>query len=158
MAENAPLNNIPNRNNRKSFNCFSSWHLPQMWYQRSSSSRLYDKRDNYNFAIINCPHLVSSISTDAAYGVYILQLECYAGFLRIFKQSSHLIKNFFGRYQYLVEKYFVTYAQMMKDGIGNYILIQSDRLYYLMFNWCLRPPSLFDRTILNMWPLLCHED
>ena len=129
LAENAPLNNIPNRNNRKSFNCFSSWHLPQMWYQRSSSSRLYDKRDDYNFAIINCPHLDSSISTDAAYGVYILQLVCYAGILRIFKQSSHLIKNIFSRHQYRVEKYFVTYAQVMKDGIGNYILNQSWLLF-----------------------------
>ena len=61
----------------------------------------------------------------AAYGVYILQLICYAGFLRIFKESSHLIKNFFSRYQYRVEKYSVTYAQLMKDGIGNYILIES---------------------------------
>ena len=136
MAENAPLNNIPNRNNRKSFNCFSSWHLPQMWYQRSSSSRLYDKRDDYNFAIINCPHLDSSISTDATYGVYILQLVCYAGFLRIFKQSSHLIKNVFGRYQYRVEKYFVTYAQVKKDGNGNYILNQSWLLFpYYVLRW-----------------------
>ena len=33
-------------------------------------------------------------------------------------------KTFFGRYQYLVEKSSVTYVQMTKDGIDNYIFVQ----------------------------------
>jgi hypothetical protein len=35
------------------------------------SIRRYDKGDDYNFAIINCPHLDSNIPTAPAYGVYI---------------------------------------------------------------------------------------
>ena len=42
------------------------------------SIRRYDKGDDYNFAIINCPHLDSNIPTAPAYGVYISQLVRYA--------------------------------------------------------------------------------
>jgi hypothetical protein len=42
------------------------------------STRLYDKRDDVNFTIINCPHLDSNIPTALAYGVYISQLMQYA--------------------------------------------------------------------------------
>jgi hypothetical protein len=38
------------------------------------STRLYDKRDDCNFAIINITHLVSNIPTAPAYGVYISQV------------------------------------------------------------------------------------
>ena len=41
-------------------------------------TRLYDKRDDFNVAIINFPHLHSSILTAPAYGVYISQLIRYA--------------------------------------------------------------------------------
>jgi hypothetical protein len=42
------------------------------------STRLYDKRDDFNIAIINFPHLDSNISFSPAYGGYISQLICYA--------------------------------------------------------------------------------
>ena len=40
------------------------------------STVVYDKRDNFNFTIINFPHMTSNISSRPAYGVYISQLVC----------------------------------------------------------------------------------
>ena len=38
---------------------------------------LYDKRDTFNFHIVNFPHMVSNIPTKPAYGVFISQLIRY---------------------------------------------------------------------------------
>ena len=40
-------------------------------------TRFYDKNDDFNFAIINCPHLHGNKLTAPAYGVYISQLIRY---------------------------------------------------------------------------------
>ena len=103
------------------------------------STRIYDKRDDFNFDIINFPHLDSNIPSSPAYGVYISQLIRYAracsnysDFLlrhkvlsnRLLKQGflrSRLVnsfKKFFGRYHDLVEKYSVTCSDMVHDGLG----------------------------------------
>ena len=42
------------------------------------SYKLYDKRDDYNFDIVNFPYLDSNIPTGPAYGVYISQLIRYS--------------------------------------------------------------------------------
>jgi hypothetical protein len=41
-------------------------------------TQLYDKRDDFNFSILNFPYLSSDIPASPAHGVYILQLTCYA--------------------------------------------------------------------------------
>jgi hypothetical protein len=108
------------------------------------SIRRYDKGDDYNFAIINCPHLDSNIPTAPAYGVYISQLVRYARACSLYPDywqrrrilrtkllnqgllKNHFILSFktvFGRYQHLVEKYSVSCVHMTKDGIGNYSLV-----------------------------------
>ena len=38
------------------------------------STAVYDKRDSFNFKIVNFPHLSSNIPSGPAYGVYISQL------------------------------------------------------------------------------------
>ena len=38
------------------------------------STEVYDKRDNFNFKIVNFPFLCSNIPSGPAYGVYISQL------------------------------------------------------------------------------------
>ena len=38
------------------------------------STAIYDKRDDFNFRIVNFPHLSSNIPSGPAYGVYISQL------------------------------------------------------------------------------------
>ena len=41
-------------------------------------TKLYDKRDDFNFTIVNFPFLDSNIPASPAYGVYISQLIRYA--------------------------------------------------------------------------------
>ena len=42
------------------------------------STKLYDKRDDFDFIIVNFPFLSSNIPSDPSYGVYISQLIRYA--------------------------------------------------------------------------------
>ena len=42
------------------------------------STKIYDKRDDFNFEIINFPNMCSNIPASPAYGVYVLQLIRYA--------------------------------------------------------------------------------
>ena len=42
------------------------------------STRLYDKRDDFDFHIVNFPFLSRNIPSGPSYGVYILQLIRYA--------------------------------------------------------------------------------
>ena len=44
------------------------------------STKIYDKRDDFNFKIINFPNMCSNIPASPAYGVYISQLIRYAGY------------------------------------------------------------------------------
>ena len=41
------------------------------------STKIYDKRDDFNFKIINFPNICSNIPASPAYGVYISQLIRY---------------------------------------------------------------------------------
>ena len=42
------------------------------------STRLYDKRDDFNVPTVNFPFLRSNIPSDPAYGIYVSQLIRYA--------------------------------------------------------------------------------
>ena len=42
------------------------------------TTRLYDKRDDFNFPIVNFPFLSSNIPSAPAYGVYVSQLIRFA--------------------------------------------------------------------------------
>jgi hypothetical protein len=42
------------------------------------STKIYDKRDEFNFKIMNFPNMCSNIPDSPAYGVYISQLIRYA--------------------------------------------------------------------------------
>jgi hypothetical protein len=42
------------------------------------TTQLYNKRDDFNFSIVNFPYLCSNIPASSAYGVYISQLIRYA--------------------------------------------------------------------------------
>ena len=90
------------------------------------STKIYDKRDDFNFKIINFPNMCSNIPGSPAYGVYILQLIRYArassNYSDFLKRYLHLrnrlldqgyekirlirsLKKFIFRYQDLVEIY-----------------------------------------------------
>ena len=42
------------------------------------TTKLYDKRDDFNFSIVNFPYLCRNIPSSPAYGVYVSQLIRYA--------------------------------------------------------------------------------
>ena len=89
------------------------------------STRLYDKRNDFDFHILNFPFLSSNIPSGPSYGVYIMQLIRYArccshhddfrychkrlvhrplsqGYIALRLQKS--FKKCYGRYQDLIEK------------------------------------------------------
>ena len=101
-------------------------------------TKLYDKRDDFDFPIVNFPFMSSNIPAAPAYGVYISQLIRYSracasyqdfidrglqltrkllsqGFLRERLESSLL--KFFGRHHDLVDRYEIFISQMTMDII-----------------------------------------
>ena len=61
------------------------------------SRRLYDKRDDYNFDIVNYPFLDSNIPEGPAYGVYITRLVAFA-------RACQCLQDFNQRHKGLIKK------------------------------------------------------
>lgn len=99
-------------------------------------TKLYDKRDDFNFTIVNFPFLDSNIPASPAYGVFVSQLiryaracSTYTDFLgRASLLTSKLLqqgylqprliatcKKFYGRHHDLVFKYGVPVSQLIAD-------------------------------------------
>jgi hypothetical protein len=104
------------------------------------STKMYDKRDDFNFKIINFPNMWRNIPGFPAYGVYILQFIRYAransNYSDFLKRHLHLrnrlldqgyqkirlircLKKFIFRYQYLVEIYSVTAETIINVAFSN---------------------------------------
>jgi hypothetical protein len=103
------------------------------------STKIYDKRHNFNFKIINFPNMCSNIPASPAYDVYISQLIRYArassNYSDFLKRHLHLknrlldqgykkirlirsLKKFIFRYQDLVEIYSVFAEKIINDGFS----------------------------------------
>ena len=103
------------------------------------STKIYDKRDDFNFTIINFPSMCSNVPASPAYGVYISQLIRYArassNYSDFLKRHLHLrnrlldqgykqirlirsLKKFIFRYQDLVEIYSVSAEKIINDGFS----------------------------------------
>ena len=110
--------------------------LLQIADNNSLCTKLYDKRDDFNFAIVNFPFLDSNIPAAPAYGVYVSQLiryaracSMYTSFLsRALLLTSKLLKQgylqprlmatckkFYGRHYSLIAKYNITVSQLIAD-------------------------------------------
>ena len=99
-------------------------------------TKLYDKRDDFNFPIVNFPFVCSKIPAAPAYGVYICQLIRYSrtcgsyqdfldrrllltwklvnqGFL--LAKLKSLLRKFYGRHHDLVDRYEISLSQMTTD-------------------------------------------
>ena len=99
-------------------------------------TKIYDKRDDFSFPIVNFPFLSSNIPAAPAYGVYISQLIRYSracisyqdflergsllttkllnqGFLMVKLKSS--LRKFYGRHHDLVGRYGISVSQMITD-------------------------------------------
>ena len=62
------------------------------------TTRLYDKRDDFNFPIVNFPFLSSNIPSAPAYGVYVSQLIRYS-------RTCSNYQDFMGRRKVLTTKF-----------------------------------------------------
>ena len=103
------------------------------------NTKIYDKRDDFNFKIINFPNMCSNIPASPAYGVYISQLIRYAracsNYSDFLKRHLHLrnrlldqgykkirlirsLKKFIFQYQDLVEIYSVSAEKIISDGFS----------------------------------------
>ena len=89
------------------------------------STKIYDKRDDFNFKIINFPNMCSNIPASPAYGVYISQLIRHRhlrnrlldqGYKKI--RLIRSLKKFIFRYQYLVEIYSVSAEKIISDAFS----------------------------------------
>ena len=100
------------------------------------STKLYDKRDDFNFPIVNFPFICSNIPTSPAYGVFVSQLVRYARACTMYKdfieRSSRLgsrlqrqgyllprlkaaLKKFYGRHHDVIDRFNVSVSQMTSD-------------------------------------------
>ena len=100
------------------------------------STKLYDKRDDFNFRIVNFPFISSNIPESPAYGVYISQLIRYARACSFYDDFMCRAKpltaklqeqgyerdklnvfgrKFFGRYNDLICSYHVSLTQFLGD-------------------------------------------
>jgi hypothetical protein len=103
------------------------------------STNIYDKRDDFNFRMLNVPNMYSNIPASPAYGVYISQLIRYARasskYSDFLKRHLHLrnrlldqgyetirlirsLKKFLFRYQDFVEIYSVSAEKIINDGFS----------------------------------------
>ena len=99
-------------------------------------TKLYDKRDDFDFHIVNFPFLLSNISSSPSYGVYISQLIRYARCCSYYddfgyrhkllvdrllsqgyevKRLRNSFKKFYGRYPDLIGKY----QRLVKDMVAD---------------------------------------
>jgi hypothetical protein len=99
-------------------------------------TKLYYKRDDFKFLIVNFPFICSNIPAAPAYGVYISQLIQYSracgsyqdfldrgllltrkllnqGFLLVKLKS--LLRTFYGRHHDLVDRYGISVSRMITD-------------------------------------------
>ena len=84
------------------------------------TTTLYDKRDDFNFAIVNFPFLCSNIPLSPAYGVYISQLIRYT-------RACFTYGSFSRRGQLLTNK-------LMLQGYNESPLKSSFRKFYGRYN------------------------
>ena len=105
-----------------------------------ASTKIYDKRDDFNFDIVNFPFLDGDVPQRPSYGVYISQLIRFARasshvsdfnnrnkFLtaKLLKQGYRYHKlrkafsKFYRRHFELIERYHVSLKKLMQQGICN---------------------------------------
>ena len=131
------------------------------------SSKIYEKRDNFDFDIVNFPVLDDDVPSSTSYGVYISQL------IRIARVSSHaadfnarnksltanVISSFFSLINYPI--YFLTstassnllYGVIYCDcGKFSYLLI----FFIILFNQCLLHLFILFISLLSSHLNLLH--
>ena len=84
--------------------------------------KIYDKRDDFNFDIVNFPFLCGNIPQSPSYGVYISQLIRYA-------RASTLYDDFLSRSCRLTSK-------LLRQGYERFKLISAFKKFYsILYLW-----------------------
>ena len=99
------------------------------------STKIYDKRDDFNFKIINFPNMCSNIPASPAYGVYISQLIRYA-------RASSNYSDFLKRYLHLRDK-------LLDQGYKKIRLIRSLKKFIFRYQDLVEIYSVSAETIIN---------
>ena len=84
------------------------------------ATKLYDKRDDFDFPIVNFPHLSSNIPLSPAYGVYISQMIRYA-------RACSTYEQFIYRGKLLTDK-------LLSQGYQEPRLVSTFRKFYGRYN------------------------
>jgi hypothetical protein len=100
------------------------------------STKIYDKRDDFNFKIINFPNMYSNITAFSAYGVYISQLIRYA-------RTSSNYSDFLKRHLYLKNR-------LLDQGYKQIRLIRSLKKFIFRYQDLVEKYSVSAETIINV--------
>jgi hypothetical protein len=100
------------------------------------STKIYDKRDDFNFKIINFPNMCSNITAFSAYGVYISQLIRYA-------RTSSNYSDFLKRHLYLKNR-------LLDQGYKQIRLIRSLKKFIFRYQDLVEKYSVSAETIINV--------
>ena len=104
--------------------CYSILHVLLTLY--GLLFKIFDKRDDFNFPIVNFPLICSNIPAAPAYEVYISQLIRYSRAcgsyqdfldrgLLLTKKLLVITSTFYGRHHDLVDSYRISVSQMTTD-------------------------------------------
>ena len=120
-------------------------------------TEVYDKRDDFNFDIVNFPYMCSNIPAKPTYGVYISQLiricricDTYSSFLlrhkllteRLVRQGFWYnklcitFKKFARRYNVLISKYGVSVRAHVTEGICIPLVAKPDLIRNVTIRGC----------------------
>ena len=99
------------------------------------STKIYDKRDDFNFKIINFPNLKSNIPTSPAYGVYISQLIRYC-------RACTNFSDFLVRHQYLRDR-------LLNQGFKKMRLIRNLKKFILRYQPLVERFQLLSKNIID---------
>ena len=99
------------------------------------STKIYDKRDDFNFKIINFPNMCSNIPASPAYGAYISQLIRYA-------RASSNYSDFLKRHLHLRNR-------LLDQGYKKIRLIRSLKKFIF------RNQDLVDKNVKNILLSMC---
>ena len=94
--------------------------IKSVYFKRLFSSKIYDKRDDFDFDIVNFPFLDGDVPRRPSYGVYISQL------IRFARVCSH-VDDFNTRYKCLT-------AKLLKQGYRYHKLGKAFSKFYRQLN------------------------
>ena len=126
------------------------------------STKIYDKRDNFDFEIVNFPFLYGDVPCSTSYGVYIFQLICFArasSYVADFNTSNKLLtqkllskaigiinfaklfSKFYRRYYDLISKFQVGLKSLLRQGLsepdfyGDLVYKLKKNVGSIIFQW-----------------------